>query len=489
MTHAGPNLVDAAGRTDHLNVAAPPAVYDAPRAASADRAFIGHPKGLAVLAFSEGWERFSYAGMQTLLVLYTTHVLFQPGHIGKIWYFASFRGALEAAYGPLSPEQLASSVFGIYAGLVYLTPILGGVLADRLIGKTNTVIIGALLLTTGHWLMGFEQSFLIALFCLVLGVGCFKTNITGQVGDLYLRDDTRRANAFQIFVLAISVAAVAAPLVCGTLGEKVSWQWGFGAAGIGMVIGLFGYLGGRRWLPPEPAPRSRHSLVEPRPKLAQGEGRVIAVLILLLPILAVASIGNEQMFNAYLLWGEANYRLVFFGQTMPVTWLISLDSLIAIAAMIGSLAFWRWYASRRTEPNEITKLTIGALICAAAPLALAGASFYASGGHKVSLGWGLVFHAINEIGFANFYPVGLALYSRCAPRALGGTIIAIYFLNMFASNMPVGRLGALLPTMSGTSFWLLHAGLIGGAALVLLAVRRFAGRLLAPTVDPELPVG
>jgi len=168
--------------------------------------------------------------MQTLLVLYTAHSLFQPENIGKIWGFAGFRGALEALYGPLSTAALASSTFGIYAGLVYLTPILGGVLADRLLGKTRTVIIGALLLTAGHWLMAYEQSFLIALACLVLGVGCFKTNITGQVGDLYVLGDPRRARAFQIFVLFISIAAVAAPLVCGTLGEKVGWSWGFGPA-------------------------------------------------------------------------------------------------------------------------------------------------------------------------------------------------------------------------------------------------------------------
>ncbi|WP_255602453.1 peptide MFS transporter [Glacieibacterium megasporae] len=452
---------------------------------ASDRAFLGHPRGLAVLAFSEAWERFSYSGMQTLLVLYTAHSLFQPENIGKIWGFAGFRGALEALYGPLSTAALASSTFGIYAGLVYLTPILGGLLADRLLGKTRTVIIGAVLLTAGHWLMAYEQSFLIALACLVLGVGCFKTNITGQVGDLYVLGDPRRARAFQIFVLFIAIAAVAAPLVCGTLGEKVSWSWGFGSAGIGMVVGLFTYLGGRRWLPPEPAPKKRGGVVEPRPRLAPGEGRVILILVLLLPVLTLSTVGNEQMFNAYLLWGEANYQLTFFGMTMPITWLISIDSVIAILAMSGSLLFWRWWGKRRHEPDEITKLTIGTMICALAPLVLSVASLYAAGGHRVSLGWGLVFHAINEVGFANVYPVGMALYSRCAPRALGGTMIAIYFLHLFAANVLVGRLGGLLSTMSGASFWLLHAGLIAVAALILLLVRKLAGRLLAPTVDPE----
>jgi POT family proton-dependent oligopeptide transporter len=151
--------------------------------------------------------------------------------------------------------------------------------------------------------------------------------------------------------------------------------------------------------------------------------------------------------------------------------------------MSGSLVFWRWWSERRTEPDEITKLTLGTMICATAPLVLVGAAQLAEGGHAISLAWALPFHAINEIGFANLYPVAMALYSRCAPRGLGSTMIAVFFLHVFASNLLVGWLGGLLGTMSGTSFWLLHAGLIGIAALILLLVRGFAGRILAPT-DP-----
>ncbi len=444
-------------------------------AAATDIGFFGHPRGLRVLAFSQAWERFSYAGMQTLLVLYAAHTLFQPGHIQGIWGYSLIR----AVYGDMAPAALASNIFGVYAGLVYLTPLLGGAVADRWLGKTRAVILGAGLLTLGHWLMGEEATFLIALLCLVLGVGFFKTNITGQVGDLYTIDDPRRASAFQLFVLFIAVAAVIAPLVCGTLGEKYAWKWGFGAAGIGMVVGLVTYLTGRKYLPPEP-PLTR-KVREKRPPLTPDERRVILVLVLLLPVLALVQIGNEQMFNAYLLWGERSFDLTFAGWTMPVTWLISIDSILAIAAMSGSLAFWRWWGARRVEPDEMTKLTLGAMICALAPLVLVGAALLAQGGHRVSLGWALPFHAINEIGIANVYPVGMALYSRCAPKGLGSTMIAVYFLHIFASNVLVGRLGALLGTMSGPSFWLLHAGLIGGAALVLLLVRSLAGRILAPT--------
>jgi POT family proton-dependent oligopeptide transporter len=450
-----------------------------------DRAFLGHPRGLAVLSFSEAWERFSYYGMQALLVLYMTHWLFVPGHVEQVWGFARFRAILEGAYGLLSPAALASNIFGLYAGLVYLTPIAGGLLADRVIGKTRAVTIGAVLMAAGHFLMAFEQSFLLALLCLLIGVGCFKGNIAGQVGDLYAPGDLRRADAFQVYMLGIQIAVIISPLVCGTLGETVGWHWGFGAAGVGMVIGLAIYLWGRRWLPPEPA-RLPGSLREPRPKLAPGEGRTILVLVLLLPVLAVAALGNQQIFNAYLMWGEAHYQLVWFGHAMPITWLISLDAFISMTTMAGVVIFWRWWGRRHAEPDEITKLTIGTLISATGPLVLAAAAMHeAATGQKVGLGWALGFHILNDIGFANVFPVGLALYSRAAPKAIGGTMIAVHYLYLFGANLLVGRIGGLLETMPANRFWLMHALAIAGAGVVLLVVRGTAGRLLAPVMDPE----
>jgi POT family proton-dependent oligopeptide transporter len=138
-----------------------------------DHSFVGHPRGLGYLAFTEAWERFSYYGMQTLLVLYMVRQLLHPGHIERIAGFTAFRAALERAYGtPLSTVALASAIFGLYSGLVYLTPIAGGIIADRWLGRTRTITIGALLMAIGHFLMAFDQSFLIALLCLLIGVGC-----------------------------------------------------------------------------------------------------------------------------------------------------------------------------------------------------------------------------------------------------------------------------------------------------------------------------
>jgi proton-dependent oligopeptide transporter, POT family len=444
-----------------------------------DRAFLGHPKGLGYLAFAEGCERFSYYGMQALLVLYMTHQLLLPGHVENVAFFEPFRGIVEGIYGPLSPLALATTIGGLYSGLVYLTPILGGMLADRLLGRTRSITIGALLMALGHFLMAFEVSFLVALLCLLLGVGLFKGNIATQVGELYGPDDLRRADAFQIFLLAVNIAVIITPFVCGTLGEKVGWHYGFGAAGIMMVVGLVIYLWGRRWLPAE-APPGRKGKAE-RPPLVKGDGARIAVLILILPLLTLSAVGNQTIFGSYLLWGEANYDLVFFGQSMPVTWLVSLDAIISTAAILLSIMFWRWWAKRWREPDEITKLTIGVFISALAPLVLALASWQAAaGGHKVGIIWGFAFHIINDIGFANVFPVGIALYSRASPKAVAGTMIGVYYLHLFACNMLVGRLGGFLETMEGSQFWLMHAGLVAAGAIGLLLLRSFAGRILSP---------
>ncbi len=192
-----------------------PPLAGARRDARADRAFLGHPAGLGWLSFCELWERFSFYGMQALLVLYLTNYLFLPEHIGRVAGMEALRGFLERATGPMSPQQLASAVFGLYAGCVYLTPLFGGLLADRVLGRTKTVVIGASLMALGHFLMAFEASFLVAISLLLIGVGCFKGNIAAQVGDLYAPGDKRRASAFQIFVLAVQIAVIAAPIVCG----------------------------------------------------------------------------------------------------------------------------------------------------------------------------------------------------------------------------------------------------------------------------------
>jgi POT family proton-dependent oligopeptide transporter len=453
--------------------------------ADQDRRFLGHPPGLAYLVFAEAWERFSYYGMLSLLALYMTQQLFLPGHIETIAGFGAFRKGIEGLFGPKTPLALALLVGAIYSGGVYVTPILGGLLADRVFGRTRTVVAGAMLMAFGHFLMAFEAAFLPALGCLLVGVGCFKGNIASQVGELYAVDDPRRADAFQIFLLGINAAVIVSPLICGTLGQKVAWHWGFGAAGVGMLIGLVVYLSGRRWLPPDAPRRARAKPGVPvtaRARLTADELRTVGILVLLLPVLAVAGVGNQQIFGAYIVWGNANYDLVVLGQSMPATWLLSMDAIVSAATIVGTVAFWRWWSTRRREPQEITKLAIGTLIAAFAPLALSAASTQeALTGHKIGLAWGLAFHVINDIGYANIFPVGLALYSRAAPKPITGMIIGVYYLNLFGGNLLAGWLGGLLEPLGAAKFWTLHAVLVFAGALALFAAGAAFRHHLAPT--------
>ncbi len=444
-----------------------------------DRSFLGHPAGLGWLSFCELWERFSYYGMQALLVLYLSNYLFLPANIGHVAGMDALRAAIENVTGPRSPMQLASAVFGLYVGLVYLTPIFGGLLADRVLGRTKTVVIGALLMATGHFLMAFETALLPALGCLLLGVGCFKGNIAAQVGDLYAPGDKRRASAFQIFMLAVQIAVIAAPLVCGTLGEKVGWHWGFGSAGVGMLIGLFVYLAGRRYLPPEP--RRAAGVKEARPPIGRRGALQVTLLVAMIPLLMLSIVGNQQFNNAYPLWSQQHMDMNVAGFEVPVTWLQAVDATVSFLTMLGSIAFWRWWATRRREPDEVTKMALGSFVAAGAPLLLLIPAFaIEAGGGKISILWTFAYTLVNDIGFANIMPVGLALYSRAAPRGLQGVMIGLYYLHLFFGNTFVGWLAGLLEVMPGSQFWGLHAVLVASAGVGLLIVKLLFGRLLAP---------
>jgi proton-dependent oligopeptide transporter, POT family len=272
-----------------------------------------------------------------------------------------------------------------------------------------------------------------------------------------------------------------APIVIGTLGENVAWHWGFGTAGVGMAVALVIYLSGRKYLPPE-RPRGAAAKGAPRQPFTKRDYATMACLIALLPVLAMTAVGNQEIFNAYLLWGEAHYDLQFGGQTMPVTWLVSLDAIISTVTVGGALAFWTIWARYAKEPDEIVKLSIGALIAAGAPLILAAASANeAATGQKASLLWGIGFHVVNDIGFAMIFPVGLALFSRAAPKQVGGVFIGVYYLHLFICNLAVGKLAGLIETMDGASFWTMHAIIIAAGAGLLLVFALFFRKLLAPT--------
>ena len=437
------------------------------RSGADDRAFVGHPRGLGYLAFTEAWERFSFYGMQSLLVLYMTKALLLPERRSGVWLFEPFR----ALYGGADGQPLASAIFGTYAAGVYLTPILGGLVADRLLGKRRTVLLGAITMALGHFLMGFDATFLLALLCLVVGSGLFKGNIASQVGALYAPDDLRRADAFQIFYLGINAGVIASPLVVGTLGERVGWHWGFGAAGVGMLVALAIYLAGQRHLPREAGATSGAAGPVARPPMSRDDWWSVLALLALVPVLAASIVPNNQIFNAYLVWGDQAFDLSWGGTTLPTTWLVTLDAVVSVALLAGVALFYRWYGRRWKEPDEITKIILGAGFSLLGVLCLVAAAGSAGDGAKIGLFWPVMFHLVNSIGFAHILPVSLALFAKVAPPALHSTVLGVYYLTFFLGNSMVGYFGGWLTRMPATRFWWLHAGLAGGAGLAFLLFR------------------
>ncbi len=430
-----------------------------------DRAFLGHPKGLGYLALVEGCERFSYYSMQTLLVLYMVKYLLRPKHIGNV---AGLDWLRSWHYPGLEGQPLASAIFGDYSSLVYLTPILGGIIADRWLGRRAALIAGGLVMSVGHFLMAIEGAFLLALVSLIVGVGLFKGNIASQVGELYEAGDLRRATAFQIYYMAISGSVIIAPLIAGTLGERVGWHFGFGTAGIVMVLGLLLYLKAGPWLPPE---RKRHpKAAVTRPKLGPGDIWRVVALFVLVPILSLAHLINQQIFNVFLVWGDERFDMHLFRFVMPTSWLITFDAAIAFAMMGAMVAFWKWFAKHRHEPDELGKMIIGSLFTVTGGLLLVFIAAHQGDG-KIPLYWPLAFIVINEIGFANISPVSLALFSKIAPAAIGGTVIGIFYLNFFIGNKIVGVVGGWYTSMPTSTFWLIHVAASATALVSFVAFK------------------
>jgi POT family proton-dependent oligopeptide transporter len=425
-----------------------------------DRAFLGHPKGLGYLGFTEGCERFSYYSMQTLLVLYMVNYLLVPGRmenvVGLDWLNAH-------VYPGLSGQPLASAIFGTYTALVYLTPILGGIIADKWLGRNATLITGGVLMAIGHFLMAIEPAFLLALLALLLGVGAFKGNIATQVGALYGPNDLRRAMAFQIFYIFINVSVIAAPLVSGTLGQKVGWHYGFGCAGVVMVLGLIIYLAGQKHLPADNKP-ARGAGKVPREKLTRDDWLNVVYLLILIPVLAISLLTNQEIFNAYLVWGDQHFDLTLLNDTS--SWLITLDAALSFSMLVAVAAFWKWWGGRRREPDEISKMIIGSFFTIGGGLCLFMAALTQPEGGKISLFWPVMFHLLNSIGFAHILPVSLALFSKISPRQITSTVIGLYYLAFFVANAVVGYVGGLYSSLPTTTFWLIH---IASAAFGLVA--------------------
>ncbi len=411
---------------------------------AAERTWFGQPRGLTILFLTQMWEMFSYYGMRTLLVYYMTRQL-------------------------LFAQEKASFVYGIYTAMAYFTPILGGAIADRWLGKRNAVVLGGSIMAVGHFVMAFEPMFYLALGVIALGNGLFLPSLPSQINDLYRAGDPRRGRAYNVYYVGINIGGFMAPLVCGTLGELYGWHYGFGAAGVGMAAGLLIYVAGRRDLPPEP-PR----VVPPARDANRQRADARRIWWLLLGVGTAATVfrgAYEQVGNTLPLWIDTSVERSLSGVLIPMTWFQSLNPLLVIVMTPLLLMAWRRRADAGYVASPAQRMAIGALVVAVAYLLLAALSAVA-GDAPVSWLWLLAFFVILTLGELYILPTGLGLFARLAPPRLGATTVASWFLATFTGSLLAGLVGMLFTRAGNAGFFLLLAMLAMAAALMLWRLDR-----------------
>jgi POT family proton-dependent oligopeptide transporter len=417
------------------------------------------------------WERFSYYGMRALLVLYMVKYLLQPDRAENVIGLAALKTALEVPFGTLGVQSFASHIYGLYTGLVYFTPILGGLLADRWLGQRRTVVLGAALMAVGHFMMAFEPLFLLALTVLILGNGAFKPNISTQVGALYPHGDPRRDRAFSIFYVGINLGAFLSPLVCGTLGETLGWHYGFAAAGVGMSIGLAIYLYASRTLPPDH--RSRLISVDEQRPFGPDEWRAMGAIVLLALPVTFFWATYEQSGNTIILWADSHtdrtINLLLWSAQIPTTWFNSVNPFMIFAFTPFVLALWRAQAARGREPATIVKLAYGCFFVAGAYLIMTAA---AADGGPASWLWLMGYFVGLTIGELYLSPTSLSLVTKVAPARAVSMMMGVWLATSFTGNLVGGYLGSFWSGMDKRDFFLMIAIVAALAGLAVVALTR-----------------
>ena len=470
-----------------------------------DRAFFGHPRGLSTLFFTEMWERFSYYGMRALLILFMT----APASAGGLGFDTGVAGA----------------IYGLYTSSVYMACLPGGWIADRLLGPRRAVLYGGILIASGHFSMAVPSlaAFYLGLTLIVMGTGLLKGNVAVIVGHLYAREDRRRDAGFSIFYMGINLGAFIAPLVCGYLGQRVSWHAGFGAAGVGMTLGIIQYVLGARTL--------GDAGVRPAQSLSAGARRwtalVAAAIVLtavgifagLIPVTArqiadaagVGLLGGALAFFAWLflssewtalerrrlwaiailflaaclfwsqfeqagstlnLFGDRATRTEVFGWTFPSSYFQSLQPLFIIS--FAPVFAWLWIRLGSREPSSPTKFSYGLLGAGGGFALLAVAALFAASGAKVSPWWLVVTYLLHTFGELSLSPVGMSAMTKLAPLRIGGLIMGVWYLSISIGNFTGGRIASLYGSMPLPALFLTVGAFGISAAIVMF--------LLAPSI-------
>ena len=439
--------------------------------AAPEKTWLGHPRGLTVLFGTEMWERFSYYGMRALLVLYLVKYLLLPGHVEHVWLYPQIKTFYDGMFGTLSTQQYSSWIYGTYTGLIYASPLLGGWIADNYLGQRKTAIIGIVGMAFGHFMMAFEGLLFPALTILIIACGFFKTNTTSQVGMLYAPGDARRDRAYSIYYVGTNVGAFIAPLVCGTLGELVGWHYGFGAAGIGMLIALAIYLAGWNTLP---ADGLKQKTVHEKKPLNREEWKSVLALIATVLPLSLWWACYEQQGNIIALFADANTdrRLIpgLIDWQIPVTWFQAFNPFMIFAFTPFLLSLWTRQARDLKEPNSMYKIVLGCGLQALSYVLIAWAA-WSGGTGVISWLWLAAYFALVTLGEIYLSPIAQSLYSKVSPLRIVSLMMAVQFIpNFIGGGFLQGYLGTWWEGMSHYSFFLVIAAisLVAGVMILLL---------------------
>jgi POT family proton-dependent oligopeptide transporter len=411
------------------------------------RTLFGHPPGLTVLFTTQMWAEFSFFGLQALLVYYMTKQL-------------GF------------PQAKSSLIYGAYGAAAFFSPFFGGLIADRWLGRTKSVVIGAVMMMAGHFAMASEALLFPALVLVALGNGLFLPPLAIQVGSLYADDDPRKSYAYSAYYMGINLGGLLAPLICGTLGELYGWHWGFTAAGVGMAIGLVIYCSFLRLLPPEP---NRALLAaEAKPDAAPLVREHVAILLLMVAMVVLFRVGYEQSGNVIALWvSDFTDRSVdLFGtrREIPATWFQSINPLLIILGTPLLIRFWRRRKAAETVPHLLRRMATGCVIATAAMLVMVAAALVSGAeGARVSSLWVFGYFVLLTLGELFVIPVGLTLIESLAPVRFASMAMGGWYIAKFLGSLLAGFMGAYWLVIPPWAFFTL-----GTASTLVAAVSLFA---------------
>ncbi len=442
----------------------------------------GHPKGLYVLFVTEMWERFSYYGMRAIFTLFMIK-------------------------GLLFDKALASEIYGNYTGLVYLTPLLGGYVADKYWGNRRSILVGGIMMALGQFLLFgsgvlYENPaaampfFYLGLGFLIFGNGFFKPNISTMVGQLYPPADKRVDAAFTIFYMGINLGAFIAPLICGTLGDTgnpADFKWGFLAAGIGMVIStiFFEFTKNKYIVTPEGAPvgmspkankasQTDAQKAEADRPLTKEEKQRIGVIFIISVFVIFFWAAFEQAGASLTFFAEEQTNRELFGWTVPTAYFQSVNAvaIVILAPIIAAL--WLWLGKRNAEPSSPVKQALGLFLLAVGYLVIAFGVKGIEPGVKVSMMWLIGLYVIHTLGELCLSPIGLSMVVKLSPAKFASLLMGVWFLSTAAANKFAGVLSALYPEegkpfphflgveiSSLYDFFMIFVGMAGIASIIL----------------------